>query len=641
MRKKLLINIATTILISSVFLLILSWHIMKNERIKMEAEYINITIEQIKENIESNKSNLEKARELFRTDYINRLNFISYLIEEDNDGILNSDEWNRIISLTEVRAIYIVDKNGIVTQSSKNEAIGINFYDNITFEKFIPLIEGKEEKGYTVIYDGISMVDGVERVYIGIGNGKDGGILVVDADKEILHEYEQSISIKEVVTAIPIRYEETLFVVDKNTGIVIGSSDERLYNVKSENMIKNIKMTLNDPKVISVHGEDLFVLSKILDDKYIVMAVSMAQIMSYVKANIVQYIIIIFIICIVIGICLYRSVKNVILNDIEGIGKKLTEFCEGKNDIVFGKAKTCEMSQLIGKLYKVINAIKTKNERISSIASMMGEGFGAYEYYHDLNQIYMSENLPDLMGMSEEETKDIIKKFYDAENQRIEKYGGIFEEKDEYSTANNKILKIRRKLYKNTVYAFLEDITEQKERDTRLSKELKITKEESIKDTLTELYNRKKIEEVVNEFISSENAHKSIMMLLDLDNFKMVNDTYGHLEGDNVLKKLALILCKQFRNTDTISRLGGDEFLIFINNNISEDTVIRKVDNLLKIIKKELNEGYENMNVSASIGIAYIDESIKTFEEAYKFADEAMYFAKNKGKDCFYINKHK
>lgn len=639
MRKKLLINIGITIFISSVFLLIVLWNIMKNERIKMESSYIDITISQVIENIESNSNNLEKAHNIFLTDYINRSNFISYLIEQDNDGIINSKEWNEILNLTGVRDIYIIDKNGIITQSSKSEAIGINFYNISTFETFIPLIEGREEKGYSVIYDGVSVIDGMSRVYVGVAL-KNGGMLMVDADKEILHEYEQSVSINEVVSAIPTRFEETLFVIDKNTGNVLGSSDTRLYKADTKNILKNVKSVLNKPKILSFSDGRKLLLSKEFEDTYIVMSISMEHIVSYIKSNILQYIVIIFIIYIIMGICVYKGIKNLILDDIENIGRKLTEFCDGKNDIVFTLAKTAEMSQLTEKLYKVINALETKNERISSIVSMMGDGFGAYEYYSELNQMYISENLPKLMGRSEEETKNMIKEFFEKENYRIQKYGGVFEEKDEYQTPNNKIIKIRRKLYKNAVFAFVEDITEQKERDTRLNIELEITKEQNIRDTLTKLYNRKKIEKEINEFIKSKPDHKGVLILIDLDNFKNVNDIYGHLKGDELLINFAEILYTHFRNTDIISRLGGDEFLIFINNYIAEEILINKMNNLLEITKKELNKNYTNTNVSASIGVAYIDNSFNTFEDAYKYADEAMYLAKNKGKDCFYINKH-
>ena len=638
MRKKLLIDIVGIILISSIFLLGLSWYMMKNEKIKMESSYLDITISQVIENMENNSNNLEKAHDIFLNDYINRSNFISYFIEEDNDGIINSEEWNEIIDVTEVRDIYIIDKNGNVTQSSKNEAIGINFYDVSTFESFIPLIEGREKKGYAVIYDGISVIDGMERVYVGTAS-KNGGMLMVDADKEILQEYEQSVSVKEIVSAVPTRTGETIFVIGKDTGNIMGSSDMSLYDLDSRVILENVENVLNKPEIVSINDEKQLMLSKKYNNSYVVMSISMEQITQYAESNVIQYIIFIFILCILIIGFLYISIKKLIIDDIDNISGKLNEFCKGEKDIVFVDAKTTEMSHLIERLYKVINAIETKNERIGSIVSMMGDGFGAYEYYSELNQIYMSQNLPELMGRSEEETKNMIKSFFEKENKRIEKYGGVFEEKDEYETPHNKIIKIRRKLYKNTVYAFVEDITEQKERDTMLNTELELTKEENVRDTLTKLYNRKKIEEEVNNFIKSEHTHNGVLILIDLDNFKNVNDMYGHLKGDELLIKFAHILHNHFRNTDIISRLGGDEFIIFINNDVIEEALIKKIKSLLEIVEEELNENFNDINVSASIGIAYIGDNINTFEDAYKQADEAMYFVKNKGKNYFFINK--
>ena len=119
MRKKLLIDIVVIILISSIFLLALSWCITKNERIKMESSYLDITISQVVENMKNNSNNLEKAHNIFLNDYINRSNFISYFIEEDDNGIIDLDEWNKIIDVTEVRVFILLIKTVLLLKAVK------------------------------------------------------------------------------------------------------------------------------------------------------------------------------------------------------------------------------------------------------------------------------------------------------------------------------------------------------------------------------------------------------------------------------------------------------------------------------------------------------------------------------------------
>src|SRR5699024_2592316 len=122
------------------------------------------------------------------------------------------------------------------------------------------------------------------------------------------------------------------------------------------------------------------------------------------------------------------------------------------------------------------------------------------------------------------------------------------------------------------------------------------------------------------------------------DNFKLVNDDLGHPVGDEVLKIFSSCLTNFFRENDIISRIGGDEFIVFINDNIEEDNLIEKLNEILNNIRKDLKYYYKNYGLSTSIGVAYKNKQNSTYEKLYKEADSALYKAKNLGKDRFYIN---
>lgn len=172
--------------------------------------------------------------------------------------------------------------------------------------------------------------------------------------------------------------------------------------------------------------------------------------------------------------------------------------------------------------------------------------------------------------------------------------------------------------------------------DFLIRKELK--KEANI-DMLTLLLNRKGGEYACREYIDlqEENHHYTVMML-DLDNFKAINDTYGHDKGDYVLKSFAAGLKKRLERQDVISRIGGDEFFILMKDVSNINKVKEKAE---AIIKNSNRIGKEmNIPLGCSIGIVIVREANLSFESLYKMSDELLYEAKKKGKNTYSISEY-
>lgn len=132
-----------------------------------------------------------------------------------------------------------------------------------------------------------------------------------------------------------------------------------------------------------------------------------------------------------------------------------------------------------------------------------------------------------------------------------------------------------------------------------------------------------------------------ILILFDLDNFKQVNDSEGHPEGDRILVRFAECLNESFRKSDYIGRLGGDEFIVLITNYISPKILEAKFQTLLENVRNALGSYYEKYQVSVSIGAVPVDGDIKSYDGLYRCADTALYIAKYLGKDQYYINERK
>ena len=155
-------------------------------------------------------------------------------------------------------------------------------------------------------------------------------------------------------------------------------------------------------------------------------------------------------------------------------------------------------------------------------------------------------------------------------------------------------------------------------------------------DRLTGLYNRRGFERRAEAFLKRENPC-GVLVLLDLDNFKQINDLEGHPEGDRTLQQFARCLMNAFRKEDIIGRMGGDEFIVLICGFVPVSILEEKFASLLENIHSSLKGFYEKYQVSASIGAVPADGNIRNYKILYRCADTALYISKYLGKDRYYI----
>ena len=160
--------------------------------------------------------------------------------------------------------------------------------------------------------------------------------------------------------------------------------------------------------------------------------------------------------------------------------------------------------------------------------------------------------------------------------------------------------------------------------------------ERAERDPLTKLLNkdagRRQAEAYFSRF--SENI-QSALLIIDLDNFKQVNDQYGHLFGDAVLTQTAREIKKLFRNQDVVARIGGDEFMVLMRGISDRKLLESRCQSMLNIFRNIFQNQKYKLPLSCSVGIALSPEHGKTYYELFNKADQALYWAKAKGKNNF------
>ncbi len=157
------------------------------------------------------------------------------------------------------------------------------------------------------------------------------------------------------------------------------------------------------------------------------------------------------------------------------------------------------------------------------------------------------------------------------------------------------------------------------------------------RDPFTGLFNKPATGELVQREILGDPSKRGALCIIDVDNFKQVNDSLGHAMGDTVIKRLASGLSSIFRSDDIVGRIGGDEFIVYVKNMPKLRPLLQKMDVVMEFFRQTFEDGDVRVSISCSVGIALYPKDGATYDELYKLADKALYRSKlTKGTYNFY-----
>ena len=290
-------------------------------------------------------------------------------------------------------------------------------------------------------------------------------------------------------------------------------------------------------------------------------------------------------------------------------------------------------------------ALKKSEENIRTILELAGDGIHVTDMKGNI--IDCSQSLADMLGYTKEEVLCLnIAQFNPAIDparlegllQHVSSSTTVFETKhrrkdgSEFDVeVHTKGIQIQGESY---IYASSRDITARIKAQQEISK-LAMT------DQLTGLANRNLFNRRFSEAIALANREKTLlaMLMIDLDRFKQVNDTHGHLIGDLLLKEVAQRFKKHTRDTDVLARLGGDEFALLMVNVDGRKNANKAADRLISEINAHFEISDIDLSIGVSIGIAFYPDQAQSAEELIKHADDALYRAKSFGRNCYQVHE--
>ena len=149
--------------------------------------------------------------------------------------------------------------------------------------------------------------------------------------------------------------------------------------------------------------------------------------------------------------------------------------------------------------------------------------------------------------------------------------------------------------------------------------------------------NKSAAQEQIKTCINRKDGKTGALVLIDIDSFKSINDRFGHTVGDKAILSVAETIRKRFRQTDVLSRFGGDEFVVFIKDVSNPSGLMDRIADFLSHVTELVIEKDRSVYLTCSAGIAIAKNGETDFDTLYRHADTALYVSKNNGKNRYYV----
>lgn len=578
-------------------------------------------INQIVDTYNSYREDEERLNELFTRDYTNRAKAINYVLSLEKQ--MNLSLLQRVADVMGVEGIDLIDSHGKVVMSSlgqyldkdvlsmfeKNDGTELKFNVNIERQEYIIVKTPCTIEGY--------------------------GSLIIRVNQDIYNQCLDDLDMSELMSDVPTISEETYFVVQSNNDKILGITSNNEQDIQIQgtpDISKQLEACVNG-KILHINGEYQYVKTIVKDNMIFGCMLTMSSLFLDLFLQIVGIFVALVFIFLSIYILVRYTIEKYFSNDLKLIEHSVDELMNGNFETHFETKEDTELKKLCIILNNWRESYQHKTERMSHLVTSFNNHAGVFECIGSIKQSFFSDNVRHILGMEEKEWKDVSHSI-DSFREFIYK---LKEQEDDNAVIhiNNKYIEIvlydQGQEFYGAIIDKTDDILDKMVIEDALEKE----KIAANTDNLTGLLNRRGFEEQIDEALKKKK--EGVMLLMDLDNFKKINDNLGHQEGDKVLIQLSYYIDKFFREDDVKGRMGGDEFIVFIKNNVDKKVLENKLKLFIEAVHKSFQLYNEKYNFSISIGAVYVSDDIQTYEELYKKGDEALYQRKLLGKDGYSI----
>lgn len=549
-------NLVTLLLIS--FLTIVIGYVQVANTHQQAYSDATKTFQQIEQVLEQNEAELVEIREEYSRTCLYSAEAIAYLIQNKPSVLDSVDELKQIAVFMEVDEIHIFDKTGRIFAGTHPEYYDFTFDSGEQMMFFKPMLTDKSLK----LVQDITPNTAEEKLmqYSALWSTDENFIVQVGMSPVNVMKASQKNELSYIFSLFRVNPEASYYAIDRTSGEIVGSTE---LDCLHEN-VEAIGLNLNDIASrqkgfhATVNGQKSFCVFKPVGSNYIGRILTNPVLYQWIMMNTIVLLLCLVIISVVLMRAVTGYMNRHVIDNIYHINEKLHAIAAGDLDEVIDIQSSTEFSKLSSDINRMKKSLLDNNRKMSYVLRKTNLYIGVYEYSTHTPQVRFTEYVPQILGLTPEKTERlsgdhrVFREFLsDLRSRPFADEANVFE-------LDGRYIKIEEVSENDTVFGVLIDVT----KDTL--KRLHIEQERDY-DLLTGLYNRRGLESfLVSRFRSPGELCESALVMIDADNLKVINDTYGHEGGDAYLKQLAGLLREFAPDRSIAARLGGDEFVLFL-----------------------------------------------------------------------------
>lgn len=596
---------------------------------KNQRENSKETFGQMKQIIEINARDLKAGKEEFSKRCILSADMVAYFVEHYPSIISDLEKTRELAKKMNVDEIHYFTKEGKIYAGSHPEYYNLSFHSGKQMSFFLPMLSDKSLKLCQEITPNTAEQKEMQYAAVWLKDGS--GIVQIGMEPRRLLQEIKDKSIENIFNDLPLHMRGYLHIIDRNTSTIVASTaknliglDVKKYMAADKNAGKNFFHYNWKGKKFCVYTENY--KNYILVRTYVSLPLIQYTAISTVLVFLYIVLSAVFIIKLIIWYVDKKLAKNLefIINDLRKIK-------EGNLENIILETGITEYDELIFYINQLQKSIRLNWGKLSNIIDKGHLPIGIFEYNSFYKKTFINDRLFEILGIEDfenipdEELTNIIKekiiliKACPAnEKEKIYKYN-----------KNRRVvyLRMEKAVDEESVTYYITDVSTWWE-------EIYSLKEKSSQDILTGLFNRRGFNDMLGEIFSApEKINYGVMIMVDADGLKKINDIYGHHAGDKYLCRISEIIKNSLGENSVCARLGGDEFAAFVYSCNS----LEEIHDLISVLKSKRGEIFINTKteiktVEFSIGYAVYPMDGTNYHLLMNFADENMYQEKRNRK---------
>lgn len=618
-------RLITCVLVVILLIIIVYIQIVNEQRQAYEGAVA--IFQQIEHLLVRNQEELEELRVEYSETCLHNAEAIAYIIEDDPSVLESVDELKKIAQFMEVDEIHIFDETGRIFTGTHPKYYDYTFDSGEQMNFFKPMLEDKSLKLVQEITPNTAEAKLMQYSALWSKNGR--FIVQVGMEPVNVMKVTQKNELSYLFSLIRVNPDAQYYAIDAQSGKIIGSTETDCVGknlteigLKSDDFpdgYKGFHAVIN--------GRHSYCCFQKIGTNYIGRVVLSRQMYERVLRSTVISGVCLIIIAMILSYAVTRYMSRYVVERIHDVNRRLHSIAQGNLDELIDIRSSKEFSELSSYINRMKKSLLDNNKKMSYVLRKTNMYIGVYEYNAQMQRVRITEYVPQILALDEDEAKRLaadsgtFRNFIDnLRRNPVPEESNIFE-------VGNQYVKLEEICENGEIFGVVIDVTDE------ITKRKQIEVERDI-DLLTGLYNRRGLEMKLNGlFAEPETLGHSAVVMIDADNLKVINDTYGHEKGDIYLRKVAEQISSRKTHGSVVARLGGDEFVLFLYGYESEKELIAAIYALETMQESSTAAIGDNVSVPLRFSMGYsLTKEGTDYQNLLKEADEKMYENKRERK---------